>query len=57
MLADGKTPNPDYRPNLSINPYRTIDSSSVNLTAFNGVSRAEGKLPKTPVDKQVKEGK
>ena len=37
-LADGSA-NPEHQPNLPINPYRTIDSSSVNLTAFNGASR------------------
>ncbi len=30
-----------HRPNLPINPYRTIDSSTVNLTAFNGPSSEE----------------
>jgi hypothetical protein len=30
-----------YRPNLPVNPYRTIDSSTVNLTAFNGTSSEE----------------
>lgn len=43
-LADGKTPNPEYKANLPINPYLTVDSSSVNLTAFNGVSRVESDL-------------
>lgn len=39
-LANGK-PNPEHQPNLPINPYRTVDSSSVDLTAFNGVSSRE----------------
>ena len=51
--ADG-TPDPDHRPNLPVNPYRTLDSSSVNLTAFNGVSRAESDLD---IPKQTAEGK
>jgi len=53
-LADGKTPNPEYKPNLPVNPYRTVDSSSVNLTAFNGVSRVESDLGE---DKQKRERK
>ena len=53
-LADGKTANPDYKPNLPINPYRTVDSSSVNLTAFNGVSRKDSDIDPT---KQQKENK
>jgi hypothetical protein len=39
-LANGE-PNPEYRANMPMNPYRTVDSSSVNLTAFNGVSEVE----------------
>lgn len=53
-LADGKTPNPEYKPNLPVNPYLTVDSSSVNLTAFNGTSVAEGDIDHT---KQKNEGK
>ena len=53
LLADG-TPNTEHRPNLPINPYRTIDSSSVNLTAFNGVSGAEGDIE--PSSDQEKAG-
>lgn len=34
-----------YRANMPINPYRTVDTSSVNLTAFNGVSDAEANYP------------
>jgi hypothetical protein len=34
-----------YRPNLPINPYRTVDSSSVDLTAFNGTTSAEANYP------------
>lgn len=34
-----------YQPNLPINPYRTVDTASVDLTAFNGVSRAEAGYP------------
>ncbi len=54
-LADGKTPNPEYRPNLPINPYRTIDSASVNLTAFNGTSGREADYPNP--SKQMDDGK
>lgn len=46
--ATGANPNPMrdmYKPNLPINPYRTIDTASVNLTAFNGVSEAEANYP------------
>jgi hypothetical protein len=53
-LADGKTANPEYKPNLPVNPYLTVDSSSVNLTAFNGTSVAEGDIDHT---KQKNEGK
>ncbi len=36
-----------YRPNMPINPYRTIDTASVNVTAFNGASEnAESSYPK-----------
>jgi hypothetical protein len=38
-----------HKPNLPINPYRTVDSSSVDLTAFNGVSDAEGSYPTEPI--------
>ncbi len=31
-----------HKPNLPVNPYLTVDTSSVDLTAFNGVSNAEG---------------
>jgi hypothetical protein len=34
-----------HRPNLPINPYRTVDTASVNLTAFNGVSEGEAHYP------------
>lgn len=47
LLADGKTPNPEHRANMPINPYLTVDSSSVNLTAFNGTSNAEGDIDHT----------
>ncbi|MCI0331954.1 MAG: hypothetical protein L0228_01860 [Planctomycetes bacterium] len=30
-----------YRPNLPVNPYRTIDAASADLTAFNGASSRE----------------
>jgi hypothetical protein len=33
-----------HDPELPVNPYRTVDSSSVNITAFNGVSDAEGNI-------------
>lgn len=39
-LPDGK-PNPQHEPKLPVNIYRTIDSSSVDLTAFNGTSSRE----------------
>lgn len=38
--AAGK-PNPLHRPWLPVNPYRTIDSQSVDITAFNGASTLE----------------
>ena len=44
-LADGTTANPDYKPNIPVNPYLTVDTSSVNLTAFNGASEEEGDYP------------
>jgi hypothetical protein len=34
-----------YRANMPINPYITVDTSSVNLTSFNGVSEAESNYP------------
>src|SRR4051812_33568845 len=40
-LGDGKTVNPEWRANMPMNPYRTVDSSSVNLTAFCGTSLNE----------------
>ncbi len=36
------------QPNLPVNPYLTVDTSSVDLTAFNGVSDAEGNYPDNP---------
>jgi hypothetical protein len=36
--------NDVFRPNLPVNPYRTIDSSSLNLTAFNGTSSDESDI-------------
>ena len=36
-----------YRPNLPVNPYRTIDSSTVNLTTFNGTSSEEHNIGAT----------
>jgi hypothetical protein len=38
--ADG-TPNRAHRPWLPVNPYRTIDSQSVDMTAYNGASTLE----------------
>lgn len=38
LMPNGLTPNPHHDPNLSINPYCTIDHSPVNLTVFNGRS-------------------
>ncbi len=54
LLADGKTANPEYNANLPINPYLTVDTASVNLTAFNGTSRVEHDLDP---DIQNKQGK
>ncbi|MCC7476036.1 MAG: hypothetical protein IT425_11625, partial [Pirellulales bacterium] len=54
FLADGKTANPEHRPNLPINPYRTVDTSSANVTAYNGVSRVESDIDPTT---QRNEGK
>jgi hypothetical protein len=53
-LANGE-PNPEWRPNMPINPYRTIDSSSVNLTAFNGVSKVEANYAQVDRPKQQQE--
>ncbi len=39
-LPDGKD-NPQHDPKLPVNVYRTIDTSSVDLTAFNGASSRE----------------
>ena len=44
-----------HAPNLPVNPYRTIDSASTNLTAFNGTSNAEGVLDPTKKDKEGKQ--
>ena len=33
--------NPLHRANLPVNPYRTIDSQSVDLTAYNGATEYE----------------
>ena len=41
FLANGTTANPEYKSNLPINPYLTVDTASVNLTAFNGPSEQE----------------
>ncbi len=34
-----------HQPNLPVNPYLTVDTASIDLTAFNGVSNAEGSYP------------
>jgi hypothetical protein len=39
-LPDGSA-NAQHDPKLPVNPYRTIDSSGVDLTIFNGASRRE----------------
>lgn len=54
FLADGKTKNPDHRDNLPINPYRTVDTASVDLTAFNGTTSAEANYPVAANDAQNK---
>ncbi|MEX2167919.1 MAG: hypothetical protein WD851_01290 [Pirellulales bacterium] len=40
LRADGSQDD-EHQPNLTVNLYRTIDSSSSDLTAFNGVSERE----------------
>ena len=45
-----------YRPSLPVNPYRTIDSSTVNLTAYNGTSSEEHNIGNT-ADQAAEEGK
>ena len=56
---DDGTENAMHRPELPVNPYLTIDSQSVDLTAFNGASELERSdlpvdqpigQPKTPSD-------
>lgn len=42
---DGVTRIDAHEPELPINPYRTIDSSSSDLTAFNGISSLERSQP------------
>jgi hypothetical protein len=37
--------NKSYQPHLPVNPYQTVDSQSVDLTAFNGASERESELP------------
>lgn len=37
--------NDQNQPNLPVNPYLTVDTASVDLTAFNGVSEGEGNYP------------
>ena len=34
-------PNPDFRVNLPVNPYLTVDSMGANVTVFNGLSKSE----------------
>lgn len=36
-LPDGTTPDPNFNPALPVNPYLTIDTTSVDLVVFNGV--------------------
>ena len=52
-LADGK-PNPQHDPKLPVNLYRTIDTASVDLTAFNGTSRREPDMARTVVQNEAK---
>jgi len=44
QTAPPGTPADPHDPTLPVNPYLTVDSSSADLTAFNGVSRAEAGL-------------
>ena len=57
LKADGKTPNPEYNALLPVNPYRTVDTSTVDLTAFNGASNAEAELSTHDPNKSQQEGK
>ena len=57
LKADGKTPNPEYNASLPVNPYRTVDTSTVDLTAFNGASNAEAELSTHDPNKSQQEGK
>lgn len=44
QTAPPGSPADPHDPSLPVNPYLTVDSSSADLTAFNGVSRAEAGL-------------
>lgn len=44
QTAPPGSPSDPHDPTLPVNPYLTVDSSSADLTAFNGVSRAEAGL-------------
>jgi hypothetical protein len=46
-LANGQ-PNPDHKPNMPVNPYRTVDTASADLTAFNGATDRESAYPDSP---------
>jgi hypothetical protein len=41
--------NAMHRPNLPVNPYLTIDSQSIDLTAYNGASVKERELPSAQI--------
>ena len=57
LKADGKTANPEYNALLPVNPYRTVDTSTVDLTSFNGASNAEQELATHDKTKAQNEGK
>jgi hypothetical protein len=40
------TANSDFNAALAVNPYLTVDSSSVDMTAFNGATNLEDTLPR-----------
>jgi hypothetical protein len=43
--------HPDYDPRLPVNPYMTVDSMSVDLTAFNGMNSSPATLASFPTGK------
>ena len=54
MLPDGKL-NPKHNAKLPVNLYLTIDTSSVDLTTFNGTSRREPDMNQTTVQSEAKQ--